>query len=97
MLNCHNRKYGVALFPQVKLYRCHIDKGSDNFTEIIGEVNRNPQNPAMWGIRNLSDIVWNVETNDGAFKSIAKGQVAPITAIKAIHFPNGVGIVEYDK
>lgn len=97
MLNCHNRKYGVALFPQVKLYRCHIDKGSDNFTEIIGEVNRNPQNPAMWGIRNLSDIVWNVETHDGSFKSIAKGQVAPITAIKAIHFPNGVGIVEYDK
>ena len=81
----------------MKMYRCHIDKSSDDFTEVIGEVNRNPQNPAMWGLRNLSDIVWNVETQDGALKPIAKGQVAPIMAIKAIHFPNGMGIVEYSK
>lgn len=97
VLNCHNHKYGLALFPGVKMYRCHIDKSSDDFTEVIGEVNRNPQNPAMWGLRNLSDIVWNVETQDGALKPIAKGQVAPIMAIKAIHFPNGMGIVEYSK
>ena len=97
ILNCHNHKYGLALFPGVKMYRCHIDKSSDDFNEIIGEVQRNPKNPAMWGLRNMSDIVWNVETHDGTFKLIAKGQIAPISAIKTIHFPNGVGIVEYHK
>lgn len=97
VLNCHNHKYGLALFPGTKIYRCHIDKSSDDFNEVIGEVNRNPKNPAMWGLRNVSDVVWNVETHDGTIKPIAKGQVAPITAIKAIHFPNGLAIVEYSK
>lgn len=97
VLNCHNHKYGLALFPGVKMYRCHIDKDSDDFTRVIGEVERNPKNPAMWGLRNVSDIVWNAETLDGTLKPIAKGQIVPITAIKAIHFPNSIGIIEYSK
>ncbi len=97
ILNCHNHKYGLALFPGVKMYRCHIDKDSDDFNEVIGEVNRNPKNPAMWGLRNLSDIIWNVETADGTIKPIGKGQVAPIAAIKAIHFPNGTATVILSK
>jgi len=48
----------------------------------------------MWGLRNLGDIAWNVETADGAFKTIEKGQIAPIAAIKTIHFPNGTAVVE---
>ena len=40
------------------------------------------------------DIAWNVETADGAFKTIEKGQIAPIAAIKTIHFPNGTAVVE---
>ena len=94
VLNCHNRKYGVALFPGMKIYRCHIDKSSDDFSEVVGEVARNPNNPAMWGLRNLGDIAWNVEPADGAFKTIEKGQIAPIAAIKTIHFPNGTAVVE---
>ncbi len=97
ILNCHNHKYGLALFPGVKMYRCHIDKDSDDFNEVIGEVNRNPKNPAMWGLRNLSDIIWNVETADGTIKPIGKGQVAPIASIKAIHFPNGTATVILSK
>lgn len=97
ILNCHNHKYGLALFPGVKMYRCHIDKDSDDFNEVIGEVNRNPNNPAMWGLRNLSDIIWNVETADGNIKPIGKGQIAPIAAIKAIHFPNGTATVILSK
>ena len=97
VLNCHNHKYGLALFPGVKMYRCHIDKDSDDFTQVTGEVERNPKNPAMWGLRNVSDIVWNAETLDGTLKPIAKGQIVPITAIKAIHFPNSIGIIEYSK
>ena len=97
VLNCHNHKYGLALFPGVKMYRCHTDKDSDDFIEVVGEVMRNPKDPSIWGLRNMSDVVWNVETNDGMLKPIANGQTAPIMAIKAIHFPNGTGIVEYSK
>ena len=81
----------------MKLYRCHIDKGSDNFTEVIGEVSRNPKNPGVWGLRNVSDVVWNVETQDGGIRPVEKGQVAPIAAIRAIHFPNGDAVVELSR
>ena len=94
VLNCHNGKYDLPLFPGVKLYRCHVDKLSDDYTEVLGEVVRNPNNPGIWGLRNLSDMVWNAETLDGELRPVGKGQIAPVMQIKAIHFPNGLGIIE---
>ena len=97
ILHCHNQKYNVILFPGMKLYQYHGDKGSDDYQKVIGEIQRNPNNPNMWGIRNLSDEIWNIETQDGGMKSIKKGQIAPIIAIKTIHFSNGIGIIENQK
>ena len=94
MLNCHNGKYMLPLFPGVRLYRCHVDKLSDDYCEVIGEVVRNPKNPGVWGLRNLSDMVWNAETQDGEIRPVGRGQIAPVMQIKALHFPNGTGIVE---
>lgn len=94
VLNCHNGKYTPVLFPGVKLYRCHVEKSSDDYNEIMGEVVRNPKNPGIWGLRNLSDMVWNAETLDGQLRPVARGQIAPIMQIKALHFPDGLGIVE---
>lgn len=93
-LNCHNGKYKPPLFPGVKLYRCHVDKLSDDYCEVIGEVVRNPKNPGVWGLRNLSDMVWNAETQDGEIRPVGRGQIAPVMQIKALHFPNGTGNVE---
>ncbi len=87
------KRYKVVLFPGVKLYRCHIDGGSDDYREECGEVIRNPNKPTVWGLRNLSDVTWNVEYKDGAYKMLSKGEVAVITKIKAIHFPDCVGEV----
>ncbi len=86
-------RYKAALFPGVKLYKCHIDRDSDDYKEIAGEVIRNPKQPAIWGLRNLSDSAWNTEYKDGTYKLIAKGEVAVVTKIKQIRFPNGVGTV----
>lgn len=93
-LNCHTGKYEPPLFPGVKLYRCHVDKLSDDYCEVIGEVVRNPKNPGVWGLRNLSDMVWNAETQDGEIRPVGRGQIAPVMQIKALHFPNGTGNVE---
>ncbi len=92
VLSTQNR-YKVALFPGVKLYRCHTDRDSDDYRETVGEVLRNPKQPGIWGLRNLSEQVWNVEYKDGSIKSLGKSEVAVITKIKQIHFPNCVGIV----
>ena len=93
VLSSQNR-YKVALFPGIKLYRCHTDRDSDDFKKIVGEVIRNPKNPAIWGLRNLSDEVWQVETKDGNIKNIGKNEVLVVTKAKQIHFPNCIGIIE---
>ena len=77
----------------MKLYRCHTDRDSDDYREITGEVIRNPKQPAIWGLRNLSEQAWNVEYKDGTLISLGKNEVAVITKIKQIHFPNCIGIV----
>lgn len=94
VLNCHNNKYAVPMFPGVKLYRLHIDSGVDDYSEAVGEVVRNPQKPDLWGLRNLSGIVWNVETKSGEIRPVESGKLAPVAAIRAIHFPNGNAIIE---
>ena len=78
----------------MKLYRCHTDRDSDDFREITGEVIRNPKNPAIWGLRNLSHDIWKVENKDGTVKPIDKHTVLVVTKVKQIHFPNCIGIIQ---
>lgn len=87
VLSTQNR-YEVALFPGVKLYRCHTDRDSDDYREVTAEVIRNPKQPSIWGLRNLSKQVWNVEYKDGSIKSIAQNDVAVITKTNQIYFLN---------
>ncbi len=93
MLLSQNR-YRVALFPGIKLCRCHTDRDSDDFREVTGEVIRSRNSPAIWGLRNLSAESWQVENRDGTQKSVAKGEVLVVTRAKQIHFPNCTGIIE---
>ena len=93
VLSSQNR-YKVALFPGIKLYRCHIDRDSDDFRKIVGEVIRNPKEPTIWGLRNLSDEVWQIETKDGKVKTMGKNEVSVVTKIKQIHFQNCIGTIE---
>ena len=78
----------------MRLYRCHTDRDSDDYKEVTGEVIRNPRNPAIWGLRNLSGDIWTVENKDGAVRSIAGNEVMVVTKTKQIHFPNGIGMIE---
>ncbi len=93
VLRTQNR-YTVALFPGITLYRCHIDQDSDDYKEISGEIIRNPKQPAIWGLRNLSEQAWNVEYKDTTMKSLKKNEVAVITKIKKIQFKNCVATID---
>ena len=44
---------------------------------VTGEVVRNKKNPALWGIRNLSDSLWNVEMPDGTARDVLPHAVLP--------------------
>ncbi len=93
VLNAQGR-YLAAMFPGMKLYLCHTDRDSDDFEQITGEIIRNPKQPSVWGLRNLSGQTWNVEYKDGGVKSLAHNDVVVVTKIKRIIFPNGTGTAE---
>ncbi len=87
-------RYDVALFPGGKLYRCHTDRDSDDYRQVAAEVIRNPKQPTVWGLRNLSNQMWNVEYKDGTTKPLLQNEVAVVTRIKEIQFPKGNGTVD---
>ena len=52
-------RYDVAVYPSVKLYRCHTESDNDDFETVSGEIIRSKNNPAIWGIKNLSGVTWH--------------------------------------
>ncbi|MBQ9242260.1 MAG: hypothetical protein IJ165_03405 [Proteobacteria bacterium] len=84
ILVCKDDKYKVVLFPGNKLYRCHTDSTSDDYQEITGEIIRNPKNPQLWGIKNLTQDCWNTEGAES--KMIPPGGVLIITRTSRITF-----------
>lgn len=87
------KKYKVLLFPGQKLYRCHVDDGSDDYADVCGEVIRNPKKPQIWGVRNISNSGWKATSHDGSDKTIANGEVVVITKTKSIDFGNCIAKV----
>lgn len=90
----HVKNYTVPLFPGTKIRTCHINKDSDDYTKIEGEVIMNKNNNALWGIRNLGDITWTFSVPDGQIKTIEKNSVVPIAQGMEINFGNTTGKVE---
>ena len=94
LLSCHKDKYILPMYPGVKIYRLHIDSSVDDYNEVVGRVVSNPNDPTLIGILNVSDIVWNIETQKGEIRPLEKGKLVPVPAVKAIHFPNGTAVIE---
>lgn len=72
-------KYKIPVFPGTKLYKCQTTKDSDDYSSITGEVIMNKKNPALWGIKNLSESEWNVLADGKDSKQIGTGAVVPVT------------------
>jgi hypothetical protein len=78
--------YNIPLFPGKKLYACHIDKDSDDYRTVSGEVVMNKNNPSLWGIKNLSPETWRIKPPGGEGKEIAPGGAVPIGPGLVINF-----------
>ncbi|MDM8559410.1 protein kinase [Candidatus Parabeggiatoa sp. HSG14] len=68
----------VLLTQKTKLFQRHIQPNTDMPNHIIGEVIQNPNNPNMWGIRNLTKTKWTATFPDGNTKSIESQRAAPL-------------------
>lgn len=60
----------VLLFDGAKLF--------DEQNSVCAEVVRNKLNPALWGLKNLSEQEWNCTLPNGTEKTVAAGGAAPI-------------------
>lgn len=79
-------KYAVTLFPGRKIYRCHVDADSDDYAEIAGEVVRNPGDPRIWGLKNLSGSCWTMISEKGVVRAVPPGEVARIARARTLDF-----------
>ena len=68
----------LPLYPSMKIMLWNANSWKDDVETILGEVIQNPKDKTLFGIRNLSDIIWKVSLPDGKQKSVAKQEVVPI-------------------
>ena len=78
-------KTGLLLNPHAKLYAHHI-YGNYDMRTIVGEVVQNPNNPALWGIQNLSKDVWTYIRQDGQQIPVGQQKSAGISKGAKINF-----------
>lgn len=75
----------VLLMNNTKLYKHHID-GEHDMETVVGEVAQNPNNPNLWGIRNLSKQNWTYIKADGTQVPVEEGRSAAIAKDVKIDF-----------
>ncbi len=70
----------IPATPGARLYERQapgaVSSGGDN---VVGEVNANPNDPSMLGIKNLSTAMWRVTTERGEEREIATGRSVRLT------------------
>ncbi|MBF0536865.1 MAG: hypothetical protein HQL03_01280 [Nitrospirae bacterium] len=88
----------VMLNHDTRLYPHQVDitKASEyDLTTPVAEVNRHPQNPYIWGLKNLSPDAWMITTVDGKSKDVPPGKNVTIAKGTKIRFGNLEGEVTY--
>ncbi len=82
--------HDTQLFPH------HIDfQRRWDFSHPVAEVSRHPHNPALRGLKNLSQEKWILTKSDGSIQEVETGRNAPLAAGNKINFGNVEGEIRY--
>jgi len=82
----------VMLNSNTKLYPHHVDRDKRyDFSTPVAEIARHPQNPNIWGLRNISSEKWNTTGKDGLLKDIEPGKSVTLTNETKINFGKAEG------
>ncbi len=77
----------IMLNYNTKLYPHHVDPDRMyDFSVPLAEVTRHPQNPNIWGLKNLSVEKWIVTLDDGSIKDVEYGRSITLTPGVKINF-----------
>ncbi|MBN2003410.1 MAG: protein kinase [Anaerolineae bacterium] len=70
-----------------RLYVHHVDPDRlYDFSQIVAEVTQHPQNPSIWGLKNLGSEKWVITTDDGTIKDVMPGRSLTLSAGVKINF-----------
>lgn len=72
------RTVTIPLYPGTKILMWHVDSSQNDVDTQIGEVLRNPKNPDLFGIKNLSNLSWRINMQDGSQRPLEPGKVLPV-------------------
>lgn len=80
----------VLLNHDTRLYAHHVGQVG-GIEEAIAEVVRNPQNPGLFGLKNLTLEAWTITKPDGGIVDVPPGKAAPILQGNKINFGPATG------
>ncbi len=85
----------VMLNYDTKLYPHHIDQSAGfDFNHPLAEVNRHPEKPQIWGLKNTGSEKWVCTTVDGAVKDVPPGKSITLAVGTKINFGKSEGLIE---
>lgn len=87
-------KQAVMLNSDTKLYPHHIDGSISklfDFSQPAAEINQHPQNPKIWGLKNLTAKKWVVTTKDGSIKDVEPDRSVQLALGTKVQFGNCEG------
>jgi hypothetical protein len=68
----------LPLYPGTKIMLWHADSSQNDVETQLGEVLSNPNEPNVFGIKNLTQISWKINLPNGSQKPLAPGAIVPI-------------------
>jgi len=80
----------VMLNHDTKLYPHHLGD-TNNFAQPVLEVVRNPQDPSVWGLKNLTTDRWQSTRADGVTVDVEPGRSVTLSLGTKIHFGKAEG------
>ena len=80
----------VMLNADTKINNHHIKDNLD-FNTIVGEVTQHPNNPSLWGIKNVSNKLWNITKADGNVNTVEPGRSVSLAIGTKINFGTAEG------
>lgn len=90
------RTVKLPLYPGVNIMLWHADSSQNDVTTRLGEVISNPNNPGLFGIKNMGRTCWNVNLPDGSQRPLEPGKVVPLKhgfSIECTNDPKDAGII----
>jgi FHA domain len=88
------RLHPVVLAHDTVLHAYHLSGGYDDFSRPSAEITRHPEDPAVWGLRNLTAGPWNAREPSGREWQVAPGRAVALSEGLTVGFtPGHAGLV----